>query len=257
MPITPPNTDIMKKNFFRIKNKKTIFIISLIATIIIQNFVILYAPLESKIIYTNWILLTNSSIAAGLALLLVINIIAKQKILNTYSTIHIALAIGLVLWLCANIQWIIYENQEIVPDIPSAADLFWLSAYPFLGYSLYLSFKKFHKIFRNNKIFLLTISCGIFFIAFIVFITIDLSVFSTSKGVALFSIMIAYPVLNTALIVPAIVMFIGFKKRSRNFYSTYLRIFVTDKSCYSRYLVCNYLFIKLNRNSMVFKFTNS
>jgi ABC-type branched-subunit amino acid transport system substrate-binding protein len=210
--VTPSNTDIKKKNFFGIKKKKKLFIISLVATIIIQNCVILYAPIESKIIYTNCILLTNSSIAAGLAFLLVINIIAKQKILNTYSTIHIALAIGLLLWLCANIQWIIYENQEIVPDIPSSADLLWLSAYPFLGYSLYLTFKKFQKIHRNNKTFLMTILCGILFIAFIVCITINLGVFSTPRGLALFSIMIAYPVLNITLIVPAIVMFIGFKK---------------------------------------------
>ena len=212
MPVTPSNNNIKKENFFEIKKKKTLFIISLAAAIIIQNFVILYAPLESKIIYTNWILLINSSIAAGLALILVINITAKQKILNTYSTIHIALAIGLVLWFCANIQWIIYENQEIVPDIPSAADLLWLSAYPFLGYSLYLSFKKFHKIYGNNKIFLISLLCGIFFIASIVLITINLGVFSTSKGMALFCIMIAYPVLNTTLIIPAIVMFIGLKK---------------------------------------------
>jgi branched-chain amino acid transport system substrate-binding protein len=216
VPVTPSNKDLKKKNFFGIKKKKKLFIISLVATIIIQNCVILYAPIESKIIYTNWILLTNSSIAAGLAFLLVINIIAKQKILNTYSTIHIALAIGLLLWLCANIQWIIYENQEIVPDIPSSADLLWLSAYPFLGYSLYLTFKKFHKIHRNNKTFLMTILCGILFIAFIVGITINLGVFSTPRGLALFSIMIAYPVLNITLIVPAIVMFIGFKKDSES-----------------------------------------
>ena len=212
MPVNPSNTDIKKKHFFGIKKKKKLFIISLVATIIIQNFVILYAPIESKIIYTNWILLTNSSIAAGLALLLVINIIAKQKILNTYSTIHIALALGLVLWLGANIEWITYENQEIVPDIPSAADLLWLSAYPFLGYSLYLTFKKFHKIHSNNKIFLLIILGGILFIAFIVGITINFGVVSTPRGLALLSIMIAYPVLNITLIVPAIVMFIGFKK---------------------------------------------
>ena len=211
MAVTSYNTDA-KKNFFGRKKKKTLFIISLVAAIIIQNSVILYVPLESKIIYTNWILLTNSSIGAGLALLLVIKITTKQKILNTYTTIHIALAIGLFLWLCANIQWIIYENQEVVPDLPSVADLLWLSAYPFLGYSLYLSFKKFLKIYPNNKIFLISILFGIFFIAFIVYITTNLGVFSTPKGMALFSIMIAYPVLNTTLIVPAIVMFIGFKK---------------------------------------------
>src|SRR5215207_6744051 len=102
-----------------INKKKALFVISLIAAIIIENSIILeVTPIENKINYTNWILLINSSLAAGLSILLVINVIVTQKILNTHSTIHIALAIGLVLWLSANIQWIIYDIEQIVPDIP-------------------------------------------------------------------------------------------------------------------------------------------
>jgi ABC-type branched-subunit amino acid transport system substrate-binding protein len=209
--ITPSNTGI-KKNFFGISNKKGLFIISLIAAIIIENSIILYAPIASKIIYTNLILLINASVAAGLSVILVINIVLKQKFLNFDSKTHIALAIGLVLWLCANIQWVLYELKEVVPGVPSTADFFWLSAYPFLGYSLYSTFKRFYKKNYNKKVFLISLICSILFIISIIIITVSIAVFSTAKGMILFSIIIAYPILNIILIIPAIVMVIGFKK---------------------------------------------
>ena len=142
----------IKRNIFQIDKKKGLFIILLIGAIIVENSIILHvSPIENKIYYTNWILLINSSLAAGLSILLVINIISTQKILNSYSTSHIALAIGLILWFCANVQWVIYEIDEVVPDVPSRADFFWIAAYPFLGYSLYLTFKKFYKKYQNKK----------------------------------------------------------------------------------------------------------
>ena len=202
-----------KGNIFRIDKKKGLFIILLIVAIIVENSIILkVSPIENKIYYTNWILLINSSLAAGLSILLVINIISTQKILNSYSTSHIALAIGLILWFCANIQWVIYEIDEVVPDVPSRADFFWIAAYPFLGYSLYLTFKKFYKKYQNKKVFVMSLVCGILFIIYIFYITSKLAEFSTSNDIALFSVMLVYPILNTILVVPAIVMFIGFKK---------------------------------------------
>jgi len=203
----------IKRSIFRINKKKGLFLLLLIVAIIIENSIILHvSPIENKINYTNWILLINSSLAAGLSILLVINIIFTQKTLNSYSTGHIALAIGLVLWLCANVQWVIYEIDEIVPDIPSTADFFWIAAYPFLGYSLYLTFKKFYKKYQNKKVLLMSLVCGILFVIYIFYITSRLAEFSTSNDSALFSVMLVYPILNTILVVPAIVMFIGFKK---------------------------------------------
>jgi hypothetical protein len=196
-----------------VSKKKILFIISSIVAIIIQNSIILYvSPIENKIIYTNWILLFNSSITAGLALLLVINIISKQKILNIHSTAHIALAIGLVLWLCANIQWIIYDKEQVLPDVPSVADLLWLSAYPFLGFSLYLTFKKFYKKYYNIRIFLMCLVCSLFFIMYIFFIITSSAQFTTINDITLFSILLVYPLLNMILIIPAVMIFSIYKK---------------------------------------------
>ncbi len=97
MPITPSNTDI-KRNFFSISNKKGLFITALITAIILENSIILYvSPIENKIVYTNWILLINSALAATLSIILVINILSKQKRLNLNSVSYITLSIGLIL----------------------------------------------------------------------------------------------------------------------------------------------------------------
>ena len=119
-------------------SKLFFFIIGLVIAIFIENTIIyVVQPIESKIIYTNWILLINSSIAAGLSVVLVVIELFKKRVFNHHTKTHVALVIGLVLWLCANIQWLIYELEELIPDVPSVADFFWIAAYPFLGYSLY------------------------------------------------------------------------------------------------------------------------
>jgi branched-chain amino acid transport system substrate-binding protein len=202
-----------KNKIFGNNNKKKLFIIGLVISIIVENSIIyLVEPIENKIIYTHWILLINSLTAASLSVIVVIIKLLPQKSLDYHLKTHIALAAGLVLWLCANIQWLIYELEEIVPDIPSLADFFWIAAYPFLGYSLYFTFKEFYKKYQNKNVVFTSLACGILLVIFIIYITIILSVFSSPRGIVLFSILIAYPILNIVLIIPAIVMFMGFKK---------------------------------------------
>ncbi len=105
MSVTPFNTDD-KNKIFGINKKKKLFIIGLVIFILVENFIIyLVEPIESKILCTNWILLINSATAGGLSILLVVPKLLKQKHLDSYLKIHITLAMGLVLWLCANIQW--------------------------------------------------------------------------------------------------------------------------------------------------------
>ena len=105
-----------------------------------------------------------------------------------------------------------YESDGVVPDVPSTADLFWIAAYPFLGYTLYSTFKEFYRKYQNKNVFLKVSAGGTIISPYIAYITINLSVLSSPRGIVLFSVIIAYPVLNIILIIPAIAMFIGFKK---------------------------------------------
>jgi hypothetical protein len=110
------------------KNSRRILFLALIVIIIVENITLYFAKIESvskEIIYTNWIIIINSSISVGLAIVLV----SRQKFDGLHGKTHAAIAIGLVLWLCANITWTIYEvGLEQVAPVPSLADAFQLSA---------------------------------------------------------------------------------------------------------------------------------
>jgi len=133
---------------------------------------------------------------------------------HDHSRSHVALAIGLSLWLCADLIWAMYEIVlEIVPPVPSAADFVWLSAYAFLAYYLYATYIKFHKKFQfSNRILVASIiGCGIF-LAYIIALTSSLSVLSTPRGIAMFAVIIAYPIMDAVLMVPAIVILLNFRR---------------------------------------------
>jgi len=126
----------------------------------------------------------------------------------------VALAIGLSLWLCADLIWATYEIVlEIVPPVPSAADFAWLSAYGFLAYYLYSTYIEFHNRFNFNKKVLVAsiIGCGIF-LTYIIALTTNLSVLSSPRGIAMFAVIVAYPIMDAVLMVPAIVILVNFRK---------------------------------------------
>lgn len=151
MPILFVNSDDSNKISI-IKNKKILFFVSLIVVILLENYIIYSVePIENKIIFTTWILIINSTLSVGVSIPLVL--IKKFRGGHFDIKSHTFLAVGLALLLCANIQWLVNELDEIVPDVPSIADIFWLAAYPFLGYSIYYSFKKFYKKSLKKKYF--------------------------------------------------------------------------------------------------------
>lgn len=202
-----------KDTLLKIANKRnrTIIFIALIVTIIAEDFIIYCTSINGKFNYTNYILIFNSSIAAGFALFL----LSKQRFDKVRARIHAAVAIGLTLWLCANITWTIYENMFEVLPVLSIADCFWLAAYPFFAYSLYMTCKEFYKKLHSKKVVLTVLCSSITFIVCIVpftFNLFNLSVFETPRGIAMFSVLIAYPILNTILIVPAITLLKVFRK---------------------------------------------
>ena len=141
--------------------------------------------------------------------------LSKQKNLDQDAKIHISLTIGLILWLCANIQWWMYESNDIILDVPTHADLFWLTAYPFFLYSIFFTFKEFYKKYKSKRILFASLFCGVLLVLFTIFIATNLSVLSSSRGMFLFATVISYPVLNVILIIPAISMFVGFRKEPK------------------------------------------
>lgn len=131
---------------------------ALLFAITIANLAIILADSDSKIIYSSWMLIISSSIAAGLSLLTLIK--DRSSIKKDKTAIH--LTIGLVFWCIANIIWGYYELiLDIVSPVPSLADLFLLSAYGFLIYRLLITYKNLGEIKNKKIIYLVSIGTGL------------------------------------------------------------------------------------------------
>ena len=193
--------------------KSLYFFLGVISTIVIGNSIIILADSESKLIYSNWILIINSLIAAGLSAM----ILFKDKDSKEEDKANIFLTLGLVFWLIANMIWAYYEVVlDIVSPVPSLADLFLLSAYGFLIYRLINIYRNLGHI-TNKKILLLIISGTGLFLIYILNLTLDLTELSNFRGLMLFIVTIAYPTLNSILTVLALMILLGIKNEKHHF----------------------------------------
>ncbi|MGA9150315.1 MAG: hypothetical protein WBZ36_07040, partial [Candidatus Nitrosopolaris sp.] len=118
------------------------------------------------------------------------------------------------MWLFADIIWAFYQLVlDIVPPIPSAADYLWLGAYGFLGYYLFMTYKEFQRKFNfGRKALIASIIGNAIFLSYIIVLTANLSVFTSPKGIQMFAVIVAYPILDATLMVPAIVILVEFRK---------------------------------------------
>ena len=126
---------------------------------------------------------------------------------------YISLAIGLVLWLIADIIWASYELIfHVAAPIPSLSDILWLAGYPFFAYNLIATYRQFHNKFNNNRVLFASIIGNVIFIVYLASLTIGLSDFSSQAGVSMFAVLIAYPIMNALLTIPALSILIGLWK---------------------------------------------
>ena len=142
------------------------------------NFIIVSAEPNLKIIYSSWILIINSLIAAGLSVILLLK--DRVSIKRDKTLIH--LTFGLILWFLANIVWGYYEIVlDVVSPVPSLADLFLLSAYGFLIYRLVVTYKNLEHDADKKVISLIISGTGLFLI-YILYLTISLNETSSFRG---------------------------------------------------------------------------
>ena len=187
--------------------KPLYFFLCIIFTIAIGNSIIIFAESDSKIIYSNWILIINSLIAAGLYSYILLK--NRQNLAGDKE--NILLTIGLVFWFIANIIWAYYEVVlDIVAPVPSIADFFLMSAYVFLIYRLMIIKKNLGHII-DRKIMFLIISVTVLFLIYILTLTLDLAETSNFRGLMLFIVTLAYPTLNSILTILAVTILLGIK----------------------------------------------
>jgi hypothetical protein len=186
------------------------FFLGVIITISIGNGIIVLADSDSKLIYSNWILIINSLIAVGVSSI----ILFKDKDDRSGDKTNILLTMGLVFWFLANIVWAYYEVvMDIVSPVPSLADLFLLSAYGFLIYRLTIIYRKIDHTKNKKTLFLVASGAGLFLI-YILNLTLNVTDISSYRGFMLFVVTIAYPTLNSILTVLALMILLDSKKRN-------------------------------------------
>ena len=188
----------------------SLLLLGLIVSATAANSMIFFAGAETRVMYSELIIIASASIAAFLGILL-----AYRQILHnrSHSKAYICLAIGLVLWLCADIIWASYELVfHVAAPIPSLSDILWLAGYPFFAYNLIATYRLFHNRFNNNGVLLASIIGNVIFVAYLMSLTIGLSDFSSQGSVSMFAVLIAYPIMNALLTIPALSILIGLWK---------------------------------------------
>ena len=190
--------------------QRRLFLGLLVVLVISSSFIVL-AGVEVREYYSHWIIGINAAVAAMLAVL----ILYRQK--HHHGVIEradLALGIALTLSLCAEIVLAIYEiNLEIVPPVPSLADLFSISAYAFLAFYVFSTYLRFYKRFHfsTRPLIIATAVTGVF-LFYIISVTLDLANFSSPRGIVMFSVLVAYPILDAIIIVPSSLIVVNYRK---------------------------------------------
>lgn len=182
-----------------------ILFLGLIVSIVALDSVIYFSEIENKRFSSELIITITAAAAAFLALLL----ICRQKLGGLFSKSWVSFAIGLVLWLCADITLIIYDLVlETALSIPSIIDVFWISGYAFFAYYMFSTFKHFRKLFSRTVIILSIIGNAIF-LAYMISVTLSLAVLNSQTGIAMYAVIISYLILNSILMVPGAIILVG------------------------------------------------
>ncbi|MFL6344963.1 MAG: ABC transporter substrate-binding protein [Nitrososphaeraceae archaeon] len=190
------------------------FGVILIATV--SSSLIFFAKVEARGNNAHWILSITAAVAASIA----IAILYQQKRHNGFiEKADLALAIALVLSLCAAILWAVYEIiLEVVPPVPSLADALSITAYAFLSFYVFSTYLRFYKVFHfSKKQLIAAVIASTIFLFFIILYTVSLVEISSSRGLAILSIIVAYPVLDAIIMVPSFLIVVNYRKEPQWF----------------------------------------
>ena len=188
----------------------SLLLLGLIVAATAANSMIFFAGAETRVVYSELIIIASASIAALLGVLLAFRQILHNR---SHSKMYVSLAIGLVLWLWADIIWASYELVfHIAAPIPSLSDILWLAGYPFFAYNLIATYRHFHDRFNNKRVLFASIIGNVIFLGYLISLTIGILDFSSPGGVSLFAVLIAYPIMNALLTIPALPILLGLWK---------------------------------------------
>ena len=198
-----------------VSTKRSLFF-GVIVIAAVTSSLIFFAKVEARANNAHWILSITAAVAASVA----IAILYQQKLHNGFiEKADFALAMALVLSLCAAILWAVYEIiLDVVPPVPSLADIFSITAYAFLSFYVFSTYLRFYKIFHfSKKPLIATVIATSIFLFFIISYTVSLADLSSSRGIAIFCVIVAYPVLDAIIMVPSFLIVVNYRKEPQWF----------------------------------------
>ena len=212
----------------------TLLIVIASAIIISASLIIVSIPTpDLNSFYSNW----TVNIAILVATLL--SCVAMQKSYSNYrlvaksnardegiqySTVRakqsfyacLSLTIGLVLWTAAEYTWTYFQlGLGIENPFPSEADVFWLSAYPFIILFIYMVNKTLSKtgVYDRETLIMLSVSAGLT-LGYIFNLTFGIAdIMATAEDEIAWLISIFYPILDTIALVPALLIVISLRNK--------------------------------------------
>ena len=195
---------MMQQPDVEMKKAQRNMIVGLIVAILAVNSIILLSPdAESKNYFGNIL----RPVLAAVATVFAITVVVRQKVSGVFGRSYATLAAGLVLYFIAEVLWGYYSiGLGIEVPFPSLADAFWLAAYAPFGYGLFTLSRmySYRKHSKNNKVLIITGIGVAVFASYYVAQLVSVADTSTTDGTIAMSIGIAYPILDSILIVPAL-----------------------------------------------------
>jgi len=142
----------------------------------------------------------------GSAMVMSLVIVSRQKFSGLFGRAYAALAVALALWLIAESIWAYYEiGLAIETPFPSLADVFWIAAYAPFGYHVFSTAKFFGKGIKKHMVLIVSAAGAILLFLYVQAI-VNVSDLEGPEALLSLAISIAYPVFDTILIVPAVLM---------------------------------------------------
>ncbi|MHA7733183.1 sensor histidine kinase [Nitrosopumilus sp. S6] len=203
------NSSLSKKDFIDTKSILTVLILVLVSITLIYQI----RPFADDDQFA-WIsapaYLGSVAVLTGFALMLTIKLY-KQK--HYQSNAFFLFSIGSVSWFIAELIWIMYDHFWDGSPFPSEADIFYIAAYPLMTAFLFISLKPVLKnVSRNVWLFAIGLSISFLFPS----VT---AAYDDMLGEDAFPTLIAlaYPILGSIQVIPAIVGIMYLAKKGANF----------------------------------------
>ncbi|MFY3741546.1 MAG: hypothetical protein HMLIMOIP_002003 [Candidatus Nitrosomirales archaeon] len=201
-------TKTMQRPELAIKKSRTKLIIGfIVATLAVNSIILLSGDAASQNYFGNILRPILAAVATTLALI----VVCRQKLSGIFGRSYAFLAGGLVLYLIAEVLWGYFSiGLGIEVPFPSLADTFWLAAYGPFGYGLFSLFRLYSKQGKSQMKALAVVSLSVAaFSSYYILQLLSVSDLTEPDAAIAVAISIAYPILDSILIIPALLVILS------------------------------------------------